>query len=392
MKLNNIHKSYVFNFFNSIFFFGAVTIPFFIDWAELNYTQIFILEAWFSFWVFALEIPTGAIADKFGRKVSLALGGVFGTIGFLIFGLTKNYFLFYVANFILAFGLAFISGANTALLYDSLIDLKKQKQGKYYLSRFNAAGTIGMVLAFPIGSMIAGSNLLEYPNTLPLTFILTAITTAVLIFIALSMKEPKRHQAKGNLLKVGVNGLKHLFKHKVLKVFAINSILISAVTFFIFWLYQPLLGEIGINISYYGFIAAGYNIFASFLMLNIKSLERILGMKNILFYTAIIPGLFFIGVTLLKNVVFVLISIFLITGSKILRAPILSDFMNKHIKSKNRATVLSAVSMFERVVIALLYPLIGILADISLNYALIFLGGVTLVFTFITRIESIHII
>jgi len=73
---------------------------------------------------------------------------------------------------------------------------------------------------------------------------------------------------------------------------------------------------------------------------------------------------------------------------KILRAPILSDFMNKHIDSKNRATVLSSVSLVERIVVTILYPIIGFLADVSLNYALMFLGVLALIFTFITRIEE----
>ena len=76
---------------------------------------------------------------------------------------------------------------------------------------------------------------------------------------------------------------------------------------------------------------------------------------------------------------------------KILRAPILSDFMNKHIDSKNRATVLSSVSLVERIVVTILYPIVGFLADVSLNYALMFLGMLALIFTFITRIEEAYL-
>ena len=131
-------------------------------------------------------------------------------------------------------------------------------------------------------------------------------------------------------------------------------------------------------------------MFQTLLFLNIRKLEDIFGMKNILFYSALIPSILFIGLAIIKNIYFALLSIFLIIGSRA-RIPILSDFMNQHIGSKNRATVLSSVSLVERIVTALLYPIVGFLTDISLNYAFLFLGILALIFTYITRIEETHL-
>ena len=127
------------------------------------------------------------------------------------------------------------------------------------------------------------------------------------------------------------------------------------------------------------------------LLLNIGKIEKLFGMKNMLFYSAIIPGLFFIGLFFFRNVYFVLVSIFIITGLKIMRSPILSDFMNKHIESRNRATVLSGVSMLEKIIVMILYPIIGLLADFSLWATFLFLGIATLIFSLMNRIESEHI-
>ena len=77
---SNIYKMYLVNFLKNLQFFGAVAIPFFLDWAKADYTRIFILQASFMFWVFVLEIPTGVVADKFGRKASIILGGLFVAI------------------------------------------------------------------------------------------------------------------------------------------------------------------------------------------------------------------------------------------------------------------------------------------------------------------------
>ncbi len=64
------------------------------------------------------------------------------------------------------------------------------------------------------------------------------------------------------------------------------------------------------------------------------------------------------------------------------------DFMNKHIESSNRATVLSGVSMLDRILITILYPIVGYITDIKLEYAFLFLGITSLVFALLTRIRE----
>jgi hypothetical protein len=82
---------------------------------------------------------------------------------------------------------------------------------------------------------------------------------------------------------------------------------------------------------------------------------------------------------------------FIIIGLKMMRSPVLSDFMNKYIESRNRATVLSGVSMLEKIIIMILYPIVGLLADYSLWTTFLFLGIATLVISLINRIEAEHI-
>ena len=69
IKGNNISKIYLANFLKNLNFFGSIAIPFFIDWIQIDYTRIFLLQAWFIFWTFVLEIPTGIVADKWGSSI-----------------------------------------------------------------------------------------------------------------------------------------------------------------------------------------------------------------------------------------------------------------------------------------------------------------------------------
>ena len=64
MNVNStISRYYAFVFFKDLAFFSAVLVPFFTDWGGINLTQVQILQSWFMFWMFILEIPTGAVAD-----------------------------------------------------------------------------------------------------------------------------------------------------------------------------------------------------------------------------------------------------------------------------------------------------------------------------------------
>jgi len=45
MEFNNIHKSYVARFFRELSFFGAVSVPYFLDWIQTDYREFW--KKWF---------------------------------------------------------------------------------------------------------------------------------------------------------------------------------------------------------------------------------------------------------------------------------------------------------------------------------------------------------
>jgi len=62
--------------------------------------------------------------------------------------------------------------------------------------------------------------------------------------------------------------------------------------------------------------------------------------------------------------------------------------MHKYIPSDKRATVISSVFMLQTLVLAVMNPIVGKLADWSLNNTFIILGVAALIFTFISKIEE----
>jgi MFS family permease len=389
MNRTNIRKSYAAVFLKNLQFFGPISVPFFLDWLKWDYTRMFVLQAWFLFWVFTLEIPTGVVADKFGRKISVALGCMLFASDMLFFGLSRDYYLLFAAEFLGAVGMTFISGADQALLYDSLVVINEQERARFYFSRYEAAGTMGLLVSFPIGSSIAG--LRNYPDLLPVPFLLTAVSAVLAAGLFFWMREPPRTKPKEGFIRMGLLGLKTLFAHRQLRAYVLNAVTISSVTFFAFWFYQPIARRAGLSVAHLGWIGAGFNLFSTILLTQVGLLEKSLGVRRLLLSSALLPGILFIALGFLHPPVFVIPALFVLVGCKMVRVPVLNAFINRHIESENRATVISSVSLLERSMTFLLYPVVGWLADVSLDYALWLLGGVCLMFAAATRLSDRHL-
>ena len=91
------------------------------------------------------EVPTGAIADRFSRRIALAMGGVLQGAGYALWMVAPG-FNGDAAGFVLwGLGGALTSGSLEALLYDGL---KKAGATQYYsrlLGRVTAAGLLAQI-------------------------------------------------------------------------------------------------------------------------------------------------------------------------------------------------------------------------------------------------------
>lgn len=383
--LANIWKMYVLKFFSGMHFMAGVIVPFFLDWGGITFSEIMIIEAWFVFVMFLMEVPTGTIADYFGRKHSLILAGIMGALGCLIFIVEPNFWVFMLGETFWATGAALISGSDEALVYDSLKKVKKQHQSKKILGRFQSAGLFGMLVSAPIGSLVAGAW------GSPLTFVLTAGGFFMSSIIALSLKEPKtKTKAESyrywNILK---NGMKYFKSHRILKILAFDVISIGALSFMVFWFYQARLMELDFPLAYFGFIHMGWLVVEIAVANNFALLERLSGSKrNYLFLSALIPGMGFIFMAFSDSIP-LLIGVMIIVGSLGYTRPFLfNHYMHKYIESHHRATVMSTVNMIRGFARAVVYILTAVVVTSSLTITLAITGVAILVCALFSKIEE----
>jgi MFS family permease len=157
-----------------------------------------------------------------------------------------------------------------------------------------------------------------------------------------------------------------------------------------FWFYQSLLMKNAFPVAFQGFIPAAFNLGAMLLLLTTGFFQKNVGTRRTLFLSSLIPGLMYLGVFFLPGLPMALVAIFVVPILKIFRAPMLTTLMNERIGDANRATVLSGVSMLERIMTTAFYPLAGMLTDISLEWTFLAMGIITVLVSVFLQVEDRH--
>lgn len=126
--------------------------------AGLSYQQAYAVNAVFMIAVLILEVPTGVIADLFGRRLSFILANVFWGVAKLIYGSSSTIQGFLVAEIFAAMGLSLMSGALGAWVVDEI-----QHYGNSDIHPQDIFGYGGMIIGIGhVLGAVAGGFLCSY--------------------------------------------------------------------------------------------------------------------------------------------------------------------------------------------------------------------------------------
>ncbi|HLC76561.1 MAG TPA: MFS transporter [Candidatus Peribacterales bacterium] len=365
----NIRLCYVFDVLLNLHFTSAILVPFFTQWAHLSFTQMHLIQTWFLLWMFVLEVPTGVVADRFGKKFSVALGALVGAVGLFIYGMIPNFWLFLLAEFLGALSLTLISGAYEAMVYDTLAASGTETESKKVFGRSHSFRMTGILIAAPIGSFIAAHTALNVP------MLVEAFALVGAMVIALAISQPKLgdgHEIEvQNYLDIAKKGLAFLRGHVATRTIAFQMAIVGAAGYFIIWLYQPLLTTLNVPIEYFGW----FNVLLVGVQIVIASnfglIEKIFpSLQSYIIFNVVIIGLTFVFAIQSPSI---LSAITLITaggGFALTQERYISAHVNQWIPSAQRATVLSFMNMLQKLFIALLNPLVGYSMDHSVKMGL----------------------
>jgi len=111
-----IKRFSLYGFLKNQRYFEPFIILFFLQ-SGLSFTQIGFLVAFRELIINLMEIPSGAIADLFGRRRSMMISFASYIISFTIFGFSEVYGYFFIAMFFFSIGEAFRTGTHKAMIF-----------------------------------------------------------------------------------------------------------------------------------------------------------------------------------------------------------------------------------------------------------------------------------
>jgi len=365
---SNIPKLYLI-YVLAWFGFIAPIIILFYQANGLTLRDAFLLQSLFSIAVLALEIPSGYISDRWGRKQTTITGSLFLFLGFLTYGFSTSFAGFFLAEMLLAVGVSFHSGTLEALTYDTLLELKREGSYKHLYGRQISF----RFLAEALGSLCAGF-LMVISFRVP--FWTGAFLAGISFLVALTLIEPKRHklQEERHLQAIWKISKQTLKENIPLRSIIILSSLIGVLTLSLFWFTQPYQIEMGLPVVFFGFVHAGIVIMGAIATRCTHAISQ--RISDRLFLTLIAVSVL-VSYALLSGITALWAIAFFAVGRIAwgFLTPLISDIVNRMTASDTRATVLSVRMFFSRVLFAIFAPFWGYLADVySLQTAILTAG------------------
>lgn len=111
-----IKRFSLYGFLKNQRYYEPFILLFFLD-KGLSFTQVGFLVAFREFLINACEIPSGAIADIYGRRKCMIVSFVSYIISFVIFGFSTSYWHFFAAMIFFSTGEAFRTGTHKAMIF-----------------------------------------------------------------------------------------------------------------------------------------------------------------------------------------------------------------------------------------------------------------------------------
>lgn len=350
----NIRKLYAINFLRELIFFIPILVPFWSEWFSMK--EIFILEASYSAMLLVFEIPSGYFADIFGRKKSLIVGSLLGSIGIGIFVFSSTFIGFLFGEIVIGIGASFISGAEEALAYETLLQSNQENRYKKVQGNMFLSGRVASIIANASGGLLA-------MIFLRLPFYATFVPFLLVFLISLTLQEPKRHTEKFETWPHFKKILKETAADKKLFLFLIFAAIPPSFFLMSFWLYQKYMQFVELPLVYFGVVIAAMSISSGLGSKYAQEIESYLTPKASLIMVPFLAVAVWLLVGQVKSIW--TLTLFPITSFLWgFFLPVFQDYIQKMVSSDRRATILSIRSFGTRGVFLLLGPFLGYITDL----------------------------
>lgn len=378
IKNKQYYKFCAYGFLKNFRFFDAFLILFLLE-KELPFTQIGILYASREISIYLFEIPSGFIADSYGRKNSLAGSFIAYIFSFVVFFISNDFWFILVAFILYGLGDAFRSGTHKGMIMDYLKINHWENQKINYYGHTRSWSQIGSAFSALFAGLIV-----FYTGKYQSIFLYSIIPYLINLILIISYPKELNHSRleKNDNNSLGIKpiinsflaSMKQVRVLKIINTSALHSAYLKAVKDYIQFvmvhvaLIIPVLITIdkdkksGIIVGIFYFIiyilSSGASRFASRIARNrmqtISHASLVMG-----FLFGVLSGIFFFyGWWTFSLLAFV--GIFIIEN---IRKPVLTGIIADNVPNEILTSVISAQSQLSGLMAAILAIVFGIFAD-----------------------------
>lgn len=397
LKNKQYFKFCSYGFLKNLRFFDAFLLLFFLE-SGISYTQIGFLYALREIIINVSEIPSGIIADTYGRKKSLIVSFSLYILSFLIFYFFNTFYFFIIAIAFYGVGDAFRTGTHKGMIMDYLALNKWSHHKANYYGHTRSWSQKGSA----ISALIAGCLVL-YSGSYRTIFLYSVIPYLINFFNIFSYPDAlnyslnkQKESKKITMVFVFKSFIKSLKQPKVLQIInssALHSAYLKAIKDYI----QPVMLQITLLIPFlisidtkrksgiivgviyfFIYLLTSYASKKSFkiselIVGNVPRLTLLLGLISgficgILYHFELwtIALLFFACIYVFENI----------------RKPLLTGEIADHVAPEILTSVISAQSFFSTITTSIIAVSIGFLADKwGIGIAFIIVSAALILFT-----------
>lgn len=371
----------LYGFLKNLRFFDPFILLIFRSYG-LSFLQIGILYSIRDVATNILEIPTGVIADSFGRRRAMVAAFLSYIASFLIFYFLKDFIFLALAMVLFAFGEAFRSGTHKALIleYLNIQGISDLKVAYYGLTR--SASQLGSAI-----NALVAAGLVFYTGSYRVMFLASTVPYLLDLFNVISYPEildGKLHQVKkGEIwsrVKITSREFVQIFSNRSVMKAILNSASFSGVFKSAKDYLQPILAILALSVSVFSnledtrreAVIIGLVYFGIYFLTSLASRrayifsERFSSLSRAVNFTYLLGAgmLILSGVT--ANLQIILLAVVCFLGLYVInniRRPINVGIISDQISSKVMASGLSTESQFTTIFSAIVAPLLGFLVD-----------------------------
>jgi MFS family permease len=354
----------------------GVNTLFLLD-AGLTLTEAFTANAAFTAGMVLFEVPTGVIADTFGRRTSFILGAatlLVTTAAYLgLWYIEAGIWWWVLVSALIGLGFTFFSGATEAWLVDALTATGYEGGIESVFGRGQTVAGAATLIGTIAGGFLGQVNL-GLPYAARSILLLVVIGAAWLWMHDLGY-EPARGVAIGQQVRGIVrSSIRHGFGNPPIRMFMFGAPFAAGVGIWAFYAFQPYLLDLFGNpdATYLAGIAAA--VFATAQIIggsSVNLVRRVFRTRTGVITTEVVlASMALVGVGLAEMLdvpIGFWVAIALLTLTALLSAlsgPMQQAYMNDCIPSEQRATVLSFASMMGSAGGVAAQPALGRVADV----------------------------